>query len=67
VTEKIVGIDVGGDGWTVEIVGEVQPDGTLLIVSEHRHRMTIDLEPARDDMADAFGYLAHVAGQGAKV
>jgi len=63
VTEKIVGIDVGGDGWTVEIVGEVQPDGTLLIVSEHRHRMTIDVEPVSHDAADAFGYLIQSLGQ----
>lgn len=65
--EQIVGIDVGGDAWTVEIVGEIQPDGTLLIVSEHRHRTTIDAEPASHDAADAIGYLFHDAGQGVKV
>jgi hypothetical protein len=67
VTERIVGIDVGGDGWTVEIVGEVQPDGTLLIVSEHRHRMTIDADLVPHDAADAFGYLIQSLGQGVKV
>jgi Tfp pilus assembly ATPase PilU len=42
VTEKIVGSDTDKDGWTTEIVGEIQPDGSLLIVGEHRYRTTID-------------------------
>lgn len=40
--EKIIGTDTDKDGWTVEIVGEVQPDGSLLIMGEHRYRTTID-------------------------
>jgi hypothetical protein len=42
VTEKIIGSDTDKDGWTTEIVGEVQLDGTLLITGEHRYRTTID-------------------------
>lgn len=40
--KQIVGTDTDKDGWTAELVVMVQPDGTLLVVSEHRYRTTVD-------------------------
>lgn len=40
--EQFVGVDTGSDDWTVEIVAVKQADGSILVVSEHRYKTTID-------------------------
>lgn len=60
--EKIVGTDTGKDGWTIEIVGEIQPGGSLLITGEHRYRITIDVGLA-EQAADAYCLTLSSAGQ----
>jgi hypothetical protein len=49
--DKIVGEDNDPNGWGSIVVGEFQPDGSILIVSERRFRCKIDAEAIIKDLA----------------